>query len=601
MNEKYLEKPYPPRSLSEIWQLCLLFSGSLISCLILGCFIGGFGHAWDSISQFLGAIAAGAGWGIFVVLSACIVSCLVSAWAFKTRFFAKHQNDSDKGVISFEDNLGEIILPKEDKREVIPIPNNVREVIPIPNNVQVLISQAQYQFFQNVDIPESPPIELTANGIAGYLGIADISRLMRTCKGFWRMPELHNTLGLKLKLKPLIAAGEQQSFLYRNGALYGTGVNNCGQLGVGSIDQHINTFTAINIPGLEIGKGGGVGVQIRQIAIGCECTFILLTNGKLYGCGSLGEATFGHTGLKRYFKEVTIPGLQGPIKQVVMGYVHAIVLSADGRLYGCGRNAAGQLGLGEKIKECNFFRPLTISKESNVRIKKVAAGREHTVVLSEDGQLYGCGSNYIGQLGLEKNRAKYYSFTLMTIPRLPSSSIKQVSAGRICTVVLLENGQLYGCGDNTQGQLNCNPNDYDWFSIFSRLNIPDLGQDIKIKQVVTGGDYTLILYTNGALYGCGDNSVGQLGSVGGRCFPTFRLITIPDMGDAQIQQVTAGGGHTLVLLDDGRLYGCGGYDASALGFGKPDMRNRPARPTPFTQIPSPETLLPSATYGSLNK
>jgi regulator of chromosome condensation len=267
------------------------------------------------------------------------------------------------------------------------------------------------------------------------------------------------------------------------------------------------------------------------------------------------------------------------------------------------------LGLGEKIKACNSFVPLTISKETEttLRIKQVVVREHHTIVLSEDGRLYGCGSNRSGQLGLgflSDSNNNIRSFRLITISHL-SSPIKQIAAGNCHTVVLLENGELYGCGSNRLQQLN--PGDCKYYSSLERMDAPKLGPGIKIKQVVTGADYTLILYTDGALYGCGYNHICQLGSLGNArfdVFTSFKVITIPDLGAAQIEQVRAGVGHTLVLLDDGRLYGCGGYDASTLGFGKPDTnpntRNTAPR-TPLTLIPLPKTLSPSATCESLNK
>lgn len=72
----------------------------------------------------------------------------------------------------------------------------------------------------------------------------------------------------------------------------------------------------------------------------------------------------------------------------------------------CWGNASyGQLGLGgieEEIvvepRSCDFF--------SGKRLCGVGCGRKHTAFLLDDGTVYTCGCNDLGQLGHEKPRKK---------------------------------------------------------------------------------------------------------------------------------------------------------------------------------------------------
>lgn len=72
----------------------------------------------------------------------------------------------------------------------------------------------------------------------------------------------------------------------------------------------------------------------------------------------------------------------------------------------CWGNASyGQLGLGgidEEIvvepRKCEFFHGKQVSD--------VGCGRRHTAFLLEDGTVYTCGCNDLGQLGHEKARKK---------------------------------------------------------------------------------------------------------------------------------------------------------------------------------------------------
>ena len=58
----------------------------------------------------------------------------------------------------------------------------------------------------------------------------------------------------------------------------------------------------------------------------------------------------------------------------------------------------GRLGLGDIIHTHTFTAVPTLVA------KQVIAGSGHTMVLTEDGTVYGCGDNDSGQLGLPDDR-----------------------------------------------------------------------------------------------------------------------------------------------------------------------------------------------------
>ncbi len=65
--------------------------------------------------------------------------------------------------------------------------------------------------------------------------------------------------------------------------------------------------------------------------------------------------------------------------------------------YAWGTNTSGQLGIGSY--EFQAY-PVEIKKLKNIKIKKIAAGTNFTLFLSEKGEVYGCGTNEYGHLGL---------------------------------------------------------------------------------------------------------------------------------------------------------------------------------------------------------
>lgn len=65
-----------------------------------------------------------------------------------------------------------------------------------------------------------------------------------------------------------------------------------------------------------------------------------------------------------------------------------------------GLNNWGQLGVGNRS---NFWYPLEIDyfMDNDIQIKSVTGGEYHSIFLTEDSELYACGKNDEGQLGVE--------------------------------------------------------------------------------------------------------------------------------------------------------------------------------------------------------
>ena len=113
----------------------------------------------------------------------------------------------------------------------------------------------------------------------------------------------------------------------------------------------------------------------------------------------------------------------------------------------CGDNGDGQLGLGDEESR-NTFTAVPALPDGKVA-KQVVAGSHHTMILAEDGTVFACGYNDLGQLGMGDATNRN---TFTAVPALPDGKFaKQVVAGGSHTMILAEDGTVFACGYNFYG------------------------------------------------------------------------------------------------------------------------------------------------------
>ena len=161
-----------------------------------------------------------------------------------------------------------------------------------------------------------------------------------------------------------------------------------------------------------------------------------------------------------------------PVATACCGYHFLIVVDTFGRLRVWGRNDKGQLGLGSDAPtEVRSFRRVPSLEDEY--IIHVAAGRQHSAVLTADGRAFACGDCRYGQIGIvppstkpkalnnssnkalaTKHNNDLWNQTVPTFTQvpLPEKCVGLVS-GPFATAFVLQNGHVYICGANHHGQL----------------------------------------------------------------------------------------------------------------------------------------------------
>lgn len=172
---------------------------------------------------------------------------------------------------------------------------------------------------------------------------------------------------------------------------------------------------------------------IKQVACGGYFTFFLDFDGVVW-CTGINYVTpqkleIGHK----------------PTSYIACGGHHCLLIDIDGIVWAMGYNSSGQLGIGE------YGTSIPIPEQLNipVRIKLVACGYYHSLFCSDSGTVWSCGANTYGQLGL--GYTSPYVLQPVEIPNL--QDIRSLAAGESHSLFCDNNGKVWVCGNNIQGQL----------------------------------------------------------------------------------------------------------------------------------------------------
>jgi len=275
--------------------------------------------------------------------------------------------------------------------------------------------------------------------------------------------------------------------------------------------------------------------------------------------------------------------------QVRAGGSHTCVLLDNGDLKCFGKGEYGQLGygntdsLGDEAGEMGDDLP-AVDLGTGRSAVQVAAGREHTCVLLDNGDLKCFGRSNFGQLGYGNenslgDEAGEMGDALPAVDLGSGRSAVKVAAGGSHTCVLLDNGDLKCFGLGLYGQLGGGNTDYmgdDTGEMGDDLPAVDLGTGRSAVKVAVGEDHTCVILDNGDLKCFGEGEYGRLGQgntndLGDGAGEMGDDLPAVDLGTGRSAvQVVAGGRHTCVLLDNDDLK-CFGYGFSGnLGTGNTD-------------------------------
>jgi len=267
----------------------------------------------------------------------------------------------------------------------------------------------------------------------------------------------------------------------------------------------------------------------------------------------------------------------------VLGYTnnHSVFLMNNGTVYASGLNTYGQLGDGTNTTR---YYPVPVKININnvitdlSNIVQVSVGESHTVYLSNNGKVYASGFNTYRQLGDRTTLSRVNPVLVKSNISSDLTNIIQVSAGRVHTLFLSNDGYVYAIGNSSNGQLGYGSSQTPVYPVKVKINInTDLS---NIIQVSAGYSHSLFLKNDGTVYACGYNLRGELGN--GTTTTSLYAILITSL--TNIIQFSAGYYHSLFVKNDGTVLSCGLNNYGQLGDNTTNPRSVPVNVIDLTNI-----------------
>lgn len=330
-------------------------------------------------------------------------------------------------------------------------------------------------YYKPVQLPITDVVSVHAGSSFSYFLKQDLSVWMCGSNANGQLGTGNQTTVLQIikanikDVTSIAAANQSVLFLKTDGTVWACGLNSYGALGLGS-SAASSILTPTQIPGLS---------SIISIATSGYHSLFVNRSGNAYSCGYNGE---GALGLGNSTSTRYVPTLISSLSNVVKvetNYARSsnysgteqtassFFITQSGNVYACGSNQNAQLGLGS-ASPTTYNSPQLVTAITD--IYQVSTGGSYpdnttygkaggyTLFLKNDGTVYGCGANGVGNLGQGTNYSTVTSLT--QIPNLSSVSFIKASAAadNSCSLFVSRTGSVSGCGADNKGAIGTNTN-----------------------------------------------------------------------------------------------------------------------------------------------
>ena len=260
-------------------------------------------------------------------------------------------------------------------------------------------------------------------------------------------------------------------------------------------------------------------------------------------------------------------------RKVAIGNFHAVALRGDGTVVAWGSNADGKLGIG--MIGGLYPTPQVVSGLTNVTA--IAVGHDHGLALRSDKTVWAWGMNDVGQLAQSGTQPRP---TPTQVPGL--TDVVAIAAGGAHSMAILGDGSVWAWGWNANGQLGLGAGSASVVSTPTRVATLD-GRGVV--EIVGGEHHTLARIGLGAVLGWGSNLRGQTGVAAPGSGNVLVPTVIPSL--LGVTALAAGASHSVALRNDGTIRTWGNAGSGRLGN---DRTGAVSDSTNVPQVPNISTV-----------
>lgn len=210
---------------------------------------------------------------------------------------------------------------------------------------------------------------------------------------------------------------------------------------------------------------------------------------------------------------------------------------------------------------------------------KIASGRRHVLALMEGGQIVmSWGSDHFGQLGHGSNTTQVENPRIIQglLPMYVGGVITDIAAGGLhsaAVVSLAPTAQkIFTWGFNNKNQCGMESGKSNYVPHPQPVCGLPPSSSGTYRKLALGKLHSVALTSNGDVYSWGSTTLGKCGFPSSRGIGKQNLITLPKkiegaLANNFVQDIACGDKHTLALTENGKVYSWGCGEDGQLGHG----------------------------------